>query len=60
MEKDHQSSEIISLMGKCLDFQKILDKGIYEMEFNAVGTKSLEKVSSRAGYDVKEKKTIIE
>ena len=45
MEKDHQSSEIISLMG---------------MEFNAVGTKSLGKVSSRAGYDVKEKKTIIE
>ena len=59
VEKDHQSSEIIRLMGKCLDIQKILDNGMNDEEFNTAGRESLDEVATKAGYVVEEKSAII-
>ena len=38
VEKDHPSSELIRLMGNCLNVKEILDKGVTDEGFNVVGS----------------------
>ena len=60
VEKDHPSSELIRLMGNCLDVKEILDKGVTDARFNVVGKENLEIVMKKAGYDFNEQEAIIE
>ena len=60
VEKDHQSSEIISLMGKCLNVEKIIAMGMTDEEFNDEGRASLKIVVGKAGYNMEEEEAVEE
>ena len=59
-EKDHQSSAIIAMMGKCFDINTILEKGMTDVEFNEAGMKALEEIVGKAGYSLEETKAVMD
>ena len=60
VEKDHQSSEIISLMGKCLNIEKIIKKSMTDEEFNDECRASLKIVVGKAGYTMEDEEAVEE
>ena len=49
--KDHESAELISTMGQCLDIEKILETGLEDEVFNEIGDEKLQELLMIAKYD---------
>ena len=60
-EKNHKSTKMIKMMGKCFDIGNIIEKGIGDDDFNKTGEENLKKLMKKAKYDdVKIKETLKE
>ena len=60
VEKDHQSTELIRSMGKCLNIQDIIKNGEEDDEFNDIWEGNIVKILKKANYSPEDASKVLE